>query len=336
MLFTKNDAQRPLIEKLSPAAAIPGGDVHIHGQGFVRAARAQVSIGGVDAQLVVSSDQFVVARVPETEGKGRLTVSNGTAASELAEIAVGTLLSGNLHPVASPAVDHEGNVYTTFSGSRGQKTAVAVYTIDTAGVLRPFVTELMNATGLAFNRDGVLHVSSRFDGVVYQVSRSGELSVYVEGMGVATGIAFDSKDNLYVGDRAGTVFKIGPERQIYVFATLEASIAAYHLAFGVQDVLFVTGPTTSSYDAVQRITPAGEVDVFYRGLGRPQGMDVRPAGEPVRGGVAGRAQGHRADHARTRSDIVPERAQHRGAGLRAGGQDDYHDHQRRLQRPGRD
>ncbi|MGO9241295.1 MAG: IPT/TIG domain-containing protein [Bryobacteraceae bacterium] len=274
MPFTKNDAQRPLIEKLSPAAAIPGGDVHIHGQGFVREARAQVSIGGVEAQLVVSSDQFVVARVPETEGKGRLTVSNGTAASEPAEIAVGTLLSGNLHPVARPAVDHEGNVYTTFSGSRGQKTAVAVYTIDTAGVLRPFVTELMNATGLAFNRDGVLHVSSRFDGVVYQASRSGELSVYVEGMGVATGIAFDSKDNLYVGDRAGTVFKIGPERQIYVFATLEASIAAYHLAFGVEDMLFVTGPTTSSYDAVQRITPSGEVEVFYRGLGRPQGMDV--------------------------------------------------------------
>src|ERR1035438_2153239 len=38
-------------------------------------------------------------------------------------------------------------------------------------------------------------------------------------------------------------------------------------------MLFVTGPTTSSYDAIHRITQAGEVDVFYRGLGRPQGMD---------------------------------------------------------------
>jgi DNA-binding beta-propeller fold protein YncE len=104
------------------------------------------------------------------------------------------------------------------------------------------------------------------------VSSGGEVSVYVEGMGVATGIAFDSKENLYVGDRSGTIFKISPERQIYVFATLEASISAYHLCFGPEDMLFVTGPTTSSYDAVQRITPAGEVDVFYRGLGRPQGM----------------------------------------------------------------
>ena len=273
MPFTKIGGHRPIIDRLSPAAAIPGGDVHIHGKGFAGAPRAQVTIGGVEAQLVVSSDRFVVARVPDSEGKGRLTVSSGAAASEAAEIAVGTLLSGSLHPVASPAVDRAGNIYTTFSGSRGQKTAVAVYKIDTAGVLSPFVTELMNATGLAFNRGGVLHVSSRFDGVVYQATPGGELSVYVEGMGVATGIAFDSKENLYVGDRSGTIFKISPDRQIYVFATLEASIAAYHLCFGPGDMLFVTGPTTSSYDAVQRITPAGEVEVFYRGLGRPQGMD---------------------------------------------------------------
>src|SRR5581483_1807961 len=61
-------------------------------------------------------------------------------------------------------------------------------------------------------------------------------------------------------------------RQIYVFATLEPSIAAYHLAFGPDNYLYVTGPTTSSYDSVYRVSQAGEVDVFYRGLGRPQGM----------------------------------------------------------------
>jgi sugar lactone lactonase YvrE len=34
----------------------------------------------------------------------------------------------------------------------------------------------------------------------------------------------------------------------------------------------VTGPTTSSFDSVHRISPAGAAEVFYRGLGRPQGM----------------------------------------------------------------
>jgi sugar lactone lactonase YvrE len=98
------------------------------------------------------------------------------------------------------------------------------------------------------------------------------MSVYVEGMGVATGIAFDKAGNLFVGDRSGTIFKISPSRQIYVFATIEPSISAYHLAFGPDGALYVTGPTTSSFDCVHRIAPNGEVEVFYRGLGRPQGL----------------------------------------------------------------
>jgi sugar lactone lactonase YvrE len=91
-------------------------------------------------------------------------------------------------------------------------------------------------------------------------------------MGVATGVAFDSSDSLYVGDRQGTIFKISPNRQIFVFATLEPSIAAYHFAFGLDGYLYVTGPTTSSFDCVYRISQAGDVAVYYRGLGRPQGM----------------------------------------------------------------
>ena len=36
------------------------------------------------------------------------------------------------------------------------------------------------------------------------------MTSYAEGMGVATGIAFDRDGSLYVGDRSGTIFKIGP------------------------------------------------------------------------------------------------------------------------------
>jgi len=130
----------------------------------------------------------------------------------------------------------------------------------------------MNPSGVAFDRDGLLYISSRFNGVVYQATPSGNMTVYAEGMGIATGLAFDAEDNLYVGDRAGTIFKIARDKQIFVFATLEPSIAAYHLAFGPDQHLYVTGPTTSSYDCIYRIAPTGEVSVFYRGLGRPQGL----------------------------------------------------------------
>src|SRR5207245_8396471 len=87
-----------------------------------------------------------------------------------------------------------------------------------------------------------------------------------------TGIAFDREQNLYVGDRSGTIFKIGRDRQIFVYGTLEASVSAYHLAFSPDGVLFLTGPTTSSFDCVYRVDQQGGVHVFYRGLGRPQGL----------------------------------------------------------------
>jgi sugar lactone lactonase YvrE len=130
----------------------------------------------------------------------------------------------------------------------------------------------MNPTGMAFDRAGFLYVSSRFDGNIYRAAPDGTVAVHAEGMGVATGVAFDAEEYLYVGDRSGTIFKIAPDRQIFVFATLEPSIAAYHLAFGPDGNLYVTGPTTSSFDCIYRISRAGEVEKFFQGLGRPQGM----------------------------------------------------------------
>ena len=130
----------------------------------------------------------------------------------------------------------------------------------------------MNATGLAFSLSGDLFVSSRFEGNVYRVDPAGRTESYIEGMGIATGIAFDRGGNLYVGDRSGSIFKINPSHEVFVFATLEPSIAAYHLAFGFDDYLYVAGPTTSSFDSIYRISPSGEVKRFFTGLGRPQGL----------------------------------------------------------------
>jgi sugar lactone lactonase YvrE len=174
--------------------------------------------------------------------------------------------------VTNPALDAEGNIYVTFSGSRGQKVPVSIFKIDTSYNVKPFLTEMMNATAIAFDRAGQMYVSSRHDGTVYRVAPNGTMSSYAEGMGVATGIAFDKAENLYVGDRSGTIFKIARDRQIFVFATIEPSVSAYHLAFGPKGDLFVTGPTPSSFDSVYKIDVHGAVSVFYRGLGRPQGM----------------------------------------------------------------
>ena len=273
MAAKKNSEGRPQITEVVPTAAIAGGEIHIRGKNLARAElRPSVRFGEVPAPVIIGSESFIIARVPEGAAVGELIVENGEQASEPWICEIGIQIADGVHPVANPVVDRAGNIYTTFSGSRGQKTPVSFYKLDPNYRLKPFLSDLMNATGLAMDRDGLLYISSRYDGIVYQATESGNMSVYVEGMGVATGLAFDEEGSLYVGDRQGTIFKISPTRQIYVFATLEPSISAYHLAFGPDRYLYVTGPTTSSFDCVYRISPAGDVEVFYRGLGRPQGL----------------------------------------------------------------
>jgi len=274
LLGKKNVNGHPQIHTIEPTAGLPGGEVRILGTGLnpPELRRPRVRFGDVEGPVVVSTNKFVIARVPEGASSGPLTVTTTGDPSNAQDFRVGITIAENLHPVTNPALDSEGNLYVTFSGSRGQKVPVAIFKIDTNYVVKPYINDMMNATSIAFDRDGHMYVSSRADGNVYRVARNGTMAAFAEGMGIATGIAFDHDQNLYVGDRSGTIFKIARNKEIFVFATLEPSVSAYHLAFSPAGDLYVTGPTVSSFDAVHRITPNGDVSVFYKGLGRPQGM----------------------------------------------------------------
>ena len=280
LLGKKNVNGKPHIEAVAPSFALPGGEVRIVGSGLrpPELRRPRVHFGEVEGTVLISSDDFVIARVPDGAVSGPVIVGTNGHVSNSHALKVAVPIADNLHPVTNPALDREGNIYVTFSGSRGQKVPVAIFKIDTNCVIKPFLNEMMNATAIAFDREGQMYVSSRHDETVYKVAPNGTMSSYAEGMGVATGMAFDREQNLYVGDRSGTIFKIAPDRQIFVFATLEPSVSAYHLAFGPHGDLFVTGPTTSSFDCVHKIDPHGSVSVFYRGLGRPQGLAFDAAG----------------------------------------------------------
>ncbi len=222
--------------------------------------------------------------------------------SDTAPLRVARELTDGLHPVTSPAVSRSGMIYATISGSRGQQTPVSVVRVSPDGRGTPFVTGILNATGLAFNPDGDLFVTSRAEGNVYRVDASGEATVYVEGMGVATGAAFDAEGSLYVGDRSGTIFKIDTQRQIFVHGTLEPSVAAYHLAMGKNGTLFVTAPSLSSNDTIWAIEPNGDTRAWYRGLGRPQGLALDKGRKRLPGGLPSRAARAGARHGQGRSE----------------------------------
>ena len=152
----KNVNGKPHIEAIDPACALPGGEVRIIGSGLrpPELRRPRVHFGDVDGSVIISSDQFIVARVPEGAASGEVVVATNGHKSNSREVRVAVPIAENLHPVANPAIDAQGNIYVTFSGSRGQKVPVAIYRIDTNYNVKPFVHEMMNATGLAFDRCG--------------------------------------------------------------------------------------------------------------------------------------------------------------------------------------
>lgn len=272
--FHPNSADAPHLNNIVPSAAMPGGEVEVRGVHLDPAGSRlpYASIGDTFAPVLLSRADRAIVSVPEGSISGNLVLHrNGELSNSLA-VRIAVPMAENVHPVANPVVDANGQVFTTLSGERGQSTPVSIFRIQRDFQMVPFVRDLMNPTGLAFDREGYLYASSRAEGTVYRISPEGEIATYAEGMGIATGIAFDDAGNLYVGDRSGTIFKISPSREIFVFATLEPSIAAYHLAFNAEGTLLVTGPTTSSNQAIYAIDRDGDLSIFFQGLGRAQGI----------------------------------------------------------------
>jgi sugar lactone lactonase YvrE len=282
----------PHIDDLAPAAALPNGEVELTGSnlGPSNSIPPVVMVDGTAAHILMSRPTRLVFQVPALASTGQVEVRTPAASSNTVPLRVARELNSGLHPVTSPAVSRSGMIYATISGPRGKATPVSVVRISPDGRGTPFVEGIMNATGLAFNPDGDLFVTSRAEGTVYRVDPAGEFTSYAEGLGVVTGAAFDRDGNMFVGDRSGTIFKVHPDRKIFVHATLEPSVSAYHLAVNAAGTLFVTGPTLSSNDAIWAVEPNGDTRAWYRGLGRPQGLAIGEDGSVY---VAACLEGHR-------------------------------------------
>jgi hypothetical protein len=267
------------ISSVQPLRALEGGRLTIEGAGLIEnGGIPEVRIGGQAARVVRASARSVSVVVPTDLDSGRNSIKIDTVPGETAFVEVGDPFVTGLHQVDNPVYDQEGNVYATCSGSRGQQTAVSVYRVRPDGLREPFVSGITNATSLAIDRRGRLHVSSRFDGAVYRIDREGSTQTIATDLGVACGLAFDPDGNLFVGDRSGTIFRITPAGDTVPFATLPPSVAAFHLASAADGSLYVTGPTLSPTDTVYRILQDGTVSTLDVVFGRPQGLALDPDG----------------------------------------------------------
>ena len=231
----------PHLAAVRPTWAIESSRVDLEGSGFAVAAELPpaVTIGDRAAQVVLASSARLGIVVPAGVGGGRRPVRVAGISGETAFIDVGEPCATGLHQVDNPVFDREGNLYVTYSGARGQRVSVSVFRVGRDGRREPFVSGLVNATSMVFGPDGVLHVSSRFEGTVYRIQADGTAEPFVTELGVACGLAFDADGTLFVGDRSGTVFRVAPDGQATPFAALPPSVAAYHLAVGPDRALYV-------------------------------------------------------------------------------------------------
>ena len=269
-------ANPPKILGVDPVFAIAGGEIIIDCAGFdTRDPQGcNVLVGEVRAQIVAIGPRRVLAIVPETTG-GELEVrlQSGAELSEPARIVIARKLAGDLHPVANPAFDpDDGALFVTRSGSRGEELPVTLFRIDVGGELTEYSGDIPNPTGIAFAPEGQMFVTSRLEGVVYKITPFKEAVAFARNLGVATGMAFDRSGLMYVGDRTGTIFKVNGIGEERAWAQIEPSVSAFHMAFGADDALYISGPTVTSFDCIWRIDSEGRTDVFYKGLGRPQGL----------------------------------------------------------------
>jgi len=273
-------SQRPDIKKIDPIYAIPGGEIAIECAGFNAADNSGgCYFGGQKAGITAASRKRLLVKVPdESSGSISVRLESGGMSSDEAEINIGRMIADEMHFVGNPAVDpNDGTIIMTRSGGRGQELPATLFKLEDDGYWNEMTANVMNPTGLAFDKKGDLYVSNRAAGEVYRI-HNGEAEFFASGLGIATGIAFDKDGTLFVGDRSGTIFRVGEFGIAEPFADVEPSVAAYHIAFGPDGRLYVSSPGLASSDVIYAVDDGGAVERYAKGFGRPQGLAFDNAG----------------------------------------------------------
>ena len=193
----------PQIDSLYPGASLPGGEVELFGSNLGPRGLTipAVEVDGFSANLLLSRSSRLGFTVPERATVGIVEVRTPDGPSNSTQLRIARQLSDGLHPVTSPVVSRSGMTFATISGPRGKQTPVSIVRISPDRVGTPFVSGILNPTGLAFDPDGVLYVTapslSPHD-CVWAIDRDGSTSAWFRGLGRPQGLALDSEENIYV------------------------------------------------------------------------------------------------------------------------------------------
>src|SRR3954471_3636201 len=176
----------PRITSVQPPRAIEGGRVTLTGDDLIDASGVpDIRVLDRPARVAFASSTRVAVTLPGgiTES-GPLPVRVG-GVDQGVTIAHAAPLATGLHQVDSPVFDREGNLYVTYSGTRGQQVPVSIFRVRPNGTRETFCSGIVNPTSMAIGPDGHLYVSSRFEGTIYRVLPDGTTETFATDLGIA-------------------------------------------------------------------------------------------------------------------------------------------------------
>src|SRR5581483_5482915 len=101
LLGKKNVNGKPHLELVQPGAALPGGEIRLTGKSLRphELRRPRVQFGELEGSVLISSDDFLVARVPEGATSGPVVVAANGHVSNPIQVKVALPIADSLHPV---------------------------------------------------------------------------------------------------------------------------------------------------------------------------------------------------------------------------------------------
>ncbi len=128
---------QPFVTGVRPSRAIEGGRISLLGDFGPADSLADVRVDGRAARTVFASSNRLSFIVPSgiSDG-GPVSISLNDVAIPNVGIEVGATIATGLHQVDNPLIDPAGNVYLTYSGTRGQQVPVSIFRIAPNGVQR--------------------------------------------------------------------------------------------------------------------------------------------------------------------------------------------------------
>ena len=123
------------IDRVMPQAGVRGGRITVYSTGLAHQDLATCSLvfGSSPTRPALITPTLLVGIVPAQASPATIQIASNGEYSNAVSFTIATLLAANLHPVANPAIDRHGTVYTTISGTKGQQVPVSIYKITPAG-----------------------------------------------------------------------------------------------------------------------------------------------------------------------------------------------------------